>query len=194
MQTGLLECDQQFQLDVYPEQQPSFQFRVLESGWLWVPEYNAEYRPEHYCLETFVSDASDSGSPFIMGGAVCVVQEEPPHTFDPTKIPIRKCCTMDMVRICYNRICYTQDAVTIYLCRAQNYYEHFYFKSFLSLEYVESNSIISHMFLAMSYSGNSLCLLIFYMGFTLPPPRLTPLTTTTPTGIPPRPVLVRAST
>ncbi|XP_018026488.1 uncharacterized protein LOC108681918 isoform X2 [Hyalella azteca] len=97
VETGLLECDQQFQLDVYPDQEPSFQFRVLESGWLWVPEYNMEYRPQHYCLETFVQDAGDRSSAFIMGGAVCVVQEEEPQTFDPDKIPIRKCCHVDMV-------------------------------------------------------------------------------------------------
>ena len=86
---------------MYPDKEPSFQFRVLESGWLWVPEYDMEYRPDQYCLETFVTDAEDPDSASIMGGAVCFVQEEP-QMFDPEKVPVRKCCHPGMVSHLFN--------------------------------------------------------------------------------------------
>ncbi|KAK3861009.1 hypothetical protein Pcinc_032977, partial [Petrolisthes cinctipes] len=94
--TDMLGC-QKYLLDVVPENKPEFDFRVLDTGQLWVPEYERHYDPPHYCLENFVRDASLRGSPHIQGAMVCILETEV-ETFDPSKVPVRKCCMYDEVR------------------------------------------------------------------------------------------------
>ncbi|KAK4292006.1 hypothetical protein Pmani_035197, partial [Petrolisthes manimaculis] len=93
--TDMLGC-QKYMLDVVPENKPEFDFRVLDTGQLWVPEYERHYDPPHYCLENFVRDASVRGSPHIQGAMVCILETEV-ETFDPSKVPVRKCCMYDEV-------------------------------------------------------------------------------------------------
>ncbi|XP_050712909.1 probable G-protein coupled receptor Mth-like 1 isoform X2 [Eriocheir sinensis] len=88
--TSLLDCER-YLLDAMPGKKPEFDFRVLDSGHLWVPEYEHQYDLDHYCLENFVLNASVKGSPHIQGAMVCVLQTEV-ETYDPSKIPVRKCC------------------------------------------------------------------------------------------------------
>ncbi|XP_063848397.1 uncharacterized protein LOC135093258 isoform X1 [Scylla paramamosain] len=88
--TSPLDCER-YLLDAVPERKPEFDFRVLDSGHLWVPEYEHQYDLKHYCLENFVVNASVKGSPHIQGAMVCVLQTEV-ETYDPSKIPVRKCC------------------------------------------------------------------------------------------------------
>ncbi|XP_068239071.1 uncharacterized protein [Palaemon carinicauda] len=95
LQTQMLECEK-YLLDVEPGKKPEFDFRVLDTGQLWVPEYEQYYDQEHYCLENFVANASVRGSPHIMGAMVCVLETQV-ETFDPSKIPVRKCCMHDEV-------------------------------------------------------------------------------------------------
>ncbi|XP_071542012.1 uncharacterized protein [Panulirus ornatus] len=90
LQTEMLTCEK-YLLDVIPDKKPEFDFRVLVTGHLWVPEYESYYDPDNYCLENFVKNASVKGSPHIQGAMVCIVETEV-ETFDPSKIPIRKCC------------------------------------------------------------------------------------------------------
>ena len=94
----MLTCEEQLELDIYPGVPHNFEFRVVSSGSLWVPEYDMEYDVENYCLENFITDADDGNSSLILGGAVCFLQNDIPKTFDPNKIPIRKCCYHDEVR------------------------------------------------------------------------------------------------
>lgn len=88
--TSMLDCER-YLLDAVPGKKPEFDFRVLDSGHLWVPEYEQQYDSPHYCLENFVLNASVKGSPHIQGAMVCV-QETEVETYDPSKIPVRKCC------------------------------------------------------------------------------------------------------
>ncbi|XP_042208084.1 uncharacterized protein LOC121856551 isoform X1 [Homarus americanus] len=90
LQTEMLGCER-YLLDVIPDKKPEFDFRVLDTGQLWVPEYEKYYDPSNYCLENFVANASVKGSSHIQGAMVCVLETEV-ETFDPTKIPVRKCC------------------------------------------------------------------------------------------------------
>ncbi|KAK8730240.1 hypothetical protein OTU49_008168 [Cherax quadricarinatus] len=90
LQTEMLECER-YLLDVVPGKKPEFDFRVLDTGQLWVPEYEKYYDPDHYCLENFVANTSVKGSPHIQGAMVCILETEV-ETFDPSKIPVRKCC------------------------------------------------------------------------------------------------------
>ncbi|CAL4136964.1 unnamed protein product, partial [Meganyctiphanes norvegica] len=95
--TGFLTCSDMFELDTNPDAPPSFEFRVLDTGQLWVPEYNTQYQTEDYCLENFVKDPLIENSKHILGGAVCVAKTTVGDTFDPSKIPVRKCCLHDQV-------------------------------------------------------------------------------------------------
>ncbi|XP_045608848.2 uncharacterized protein [Procambarus clarkii] len=90
LQTEMLGCER-YLLDAVPERKPEFDFRVLDTGQLWVPEYERYYDPADYCLENFVANASVRGSPHIQGAMVCILETEV-ETFDPSKIPVRKCC------------------------------------------------------------------------------------------------------
>ncbi|KAK7072226.1 hypothetical protein SK128_006759, partial [Halocaridina rubra] len=90
LQTEMLECEK-YLLDVVPGKKPEFDFRVLDTGQLWVPEYEQYYNLEYYCLENFVVNASIKGSPHIQGAMVCILETQV-ETFDPSKIPVRKCC------------------------------------------------------------------------------------------------------
>ena len=95
--TSPLECER-YLLDAVPERKPEFDFRVLDNGYLWVPEYEHQYDLDHYCLENFVENASVKGSPHIQGAMVCVLQTEV-ETYDPSKIPVRKCCMPNEVSL-----------------------------------------------------------------------------------------------
>ena len=104
MVTGLLTCEEQLELDIYPGLPQAFQFRVVKSGSLWVPEYDMEYDIGDYCLENFVQDIENKNSSRILGGAVCFIKTDIPNTFDPSKIPVRKCCFHDEVSVIFEFI------------------------------------------------------------------------------------------
>ncbi|XP_063589144.1 probable G-protein coupled receptor Mth-like 1 isoform X1 [Penaeus indicus] len=105
LQTGKVTCSSPWQLE-----EPTNTFKVLETGQLWVVDFEAYYELDMYCLETFAQNASAPASPHWLGAAVCHTQT-PIEPFDTSKITVRKCCLHNQVYTA-DSSCIPRDNVT----------------------------------------------------------------------------------